>query len=104
MKFVYSGPAFLFAAILCYTIVFFIEKEFPRINAYSYLAMVVVTILLVTAVIVGTIYGQPLYSMTRRGGHTIFIFIVTFAYGLLGIGAYQYEKKRALIQKRDRYK
>lgn len=98
LKFVFSGPAFLFTAILCYTIVFFIEKDFPRLNAYSYLAMVVVTILLLTAVIVGTIYGQPLFSMTRRGGHTIFIFIVTFVYGLQGIGAYLYEKKRALIQ------
>jgi hypothetical protein len=94
MKFVYSGPAFLFTAILCYSIVFFIEKDFPRINAYSYLAMVIVSLLLVAAVIVGTVYGQPVYSMTRRGGHTIFIFIATFVYGLQGIGAYQYEKKR----------
>ena len=77
---IYTAPAFLFAAILLYTIVFFIEKEFPRLNAYSYLVVIVIAILFTIAVAIGSVRQDAVFEASRRAGHTLFNFIITEIY------------------------
>ncbi len=96
IKSIYIGSAFLIAAVLLYTIVFFVSNEFPKINTYSFLAMMIVAVAHGTAVTIGSFSGEPLFSFTRRGGNTLFIFIVTFVYFLQGIGAYYYLNKNEM--------
>ena len=96
IKSIYVGSALLIAAILTYTIVFFVSNEFPKINSYSFLAMMIVAVAHAIAVSIGSFRGEPLFSFTRRGGNTLFIFIVTFVYLLQGIGAYYYVNKKQI--------
>jgi len=94
IKSIYVGSALLVAAILSYTIVFFVSKEFPKINTYSFLAMMIIAVAHAMSVTLGSFLGEPLFSFTRRGGNTLFIFIVTIIYCLQGIGAYYYIIKK----------
>jgi hypothetical membrane protein len=91
-RLIYSSPAFLYAAIFIYTIVYFLDKDFPKINRYSFLAMSTVSILLTITVILGSILGDPLFTLSRRAGHTVFNFIVVILYGLQPLGGYFYVK------------
>jgi hypothetical membrane protein len=91
-RLIYSSPAFLYAAIFIYTIVYFLDKDFPKINRYSFLMMSIVSILLTLTVILGSILGDPLFTLSRRAGHTVFNFIVVILYGLQPLGAYFYVK------------
>ncbi|MHA1220018.1 MAG: hypothetical protein ACTSO5_15265 [Candidatus Heimdallarchaeaceae archaeon] len=83
---IYTAPAFLFGAILSYTIVFFIDKEFPRINAYSFLAMIIITVLFTIAVAIGAIRKDIVFHTSRRAGHTLFNFIVPIIFGFQALG------------------
>ncbi len=83
---IYTAPVFLFGAILAYTIVFFIDKEFPRINAYSFLAMVIVTVLFTITIVIGAVRKDLVFHTSRRTGHTLFNFIVPIVYGLQAVG------------------
>ncbi|MCG3257857.1 MAG: hypothetical protein KAU62_17255 [Candidatus Heimdallarchaeota archaeon] len=91
---IYVSPGFLIGSILVYTIVFFIAKDFPRINAYSFLAMMIVAAMFATAVTIGAIRKDMVFHASRRVGHTFFNFIVTFNYGIQAIGALIYIRNR----------
>ena len=93
---IYIGSGFLVLGIFIYTIVFFLHEDFSKLNKYSFIAFVVIAIAHATTVTVGSIIGEPLYSISRRAGNTLFIFIVTFIYFLQGIGAYYYLKKNEI--------
>ena len=56
--------------------------------------MIVVAVLLVIAIAVLPVYGVSIGQIPRRGGHTIFILLVSLVYGLQGIGAYLYTRKQ----------
>ncbi len=86
VMFIYTAPAFLFGAILAYTIVFFIDKEFPRINAYSFLAMIIISVLFTIAVAIGAIRKDLVFHASRRAGHTLFNFIVPIIFGFQALG------------------
>ena len=87
---IYIGSGFLALAIFIYTAVFFLHEDFSKLNKYSFVAFAVVAIAHATTVTVGSIVGEPLFSISRRAGNTLFIFIVTFIYFLQGLGAYYY--------------
>lgn len=94
---IYVSPGFLIGSILVYTIVFFIAKEFPRINAYSFLALMIVAVMFATAVTIGSILKDTdilVFHASRRLGHTLFNFIVTFSYGIQAFGAYLHAKNK----------
>ena len=90
---IYIGSGFLVLGIYIYTIVFFLHEDFSKLNKYSFVAFVVVSIAHATTVTIGSIIGEPLFTISRRAGNTLFIFIVTFIYFLQGIGAYYYLKE-----------
>jgi len=94
LKMIYLAASVLFTSILIYDIVYFLKKDFSKLNTYSYLAMIIVAILLTLTVAIAPRFGDQLFHASRRGGHTLFIFIVTFIYGLQAIGAYLYVKKQ----------
>jgi len=98
-RLIYSSPAFLYAAIFIYTIVYFLDKDFPKINRYSFLTMAIISVLLTITVIIGSIYGEPIFTLSRRMGHTLFNFIVVIIYGLQPLGAYFYIKNGIIDQK-----
>jgi hypothetical protein len=92
---IYISPGFLVASVLVYTVVFFLAKEFPRINAYSYLALMIVATMFATAVTIGSITEIfEIFHGSRRLGHTLFNFIATFTYGLQSVGAYIHIRRR----------
>ena len=88
-------PIFFFISVLLYIIVFFIEKEFPKINAYSFVALMLAVTALTITVIIGYVQGGELDKTGRRAGNTLFNFIQIFVYGLQGIGAYIYIKRQS---------
>ncbi len=93
---IYVSPGFLIGSILIYTIVFFIAKDFPRINAYSFFALIIIAVMFATAVTIGSIRKDAdilMFHASRRLGHTLFNFIVTFNYGIQAIGAHLHVKK-----------
>ena len=94
IKLIYGAAAFLVAANVCYTIAYFLKRDFPKLNTYSYLVMFIAAFLLMLAVAITPVFGPEISMLPRRGGHTIFIFIVSFVYGLQGIGAYHYTRKQ----------
>ncbi len=83
---IYTAPAFLFGAILAYSIVFFIDKEFPRINAYSFLTMIIITVLFTIAIAIGAVRKDLVFHASRRAGHTLFNFIVPIIFGFQALG------------------
>lgn len=93
-RLIYASAPFLYAAIFVYTIVYFLDKDFPKINRYSYLVMDIVAVLLTTTIILGEVFGEPIFSGSRTTGHTIFNFIVLIIYGLQTLGAYIFVKNR----------
>ncbi|MHA1444409.1 MAG: hypothetical protein ACTSR4_06640 [Candidatus Hodarchaeales archaeon] len=93
-RLIYSAPAFLYTTALLYMIAYFMKKDFPKINAYSFLALLISGILLTITVAIGSIVGEPVFTLSRRAGHTIFIFIVTAIYGVQLIGAAIYLNRR----------
>jgi hypothetical membrane protein len=98
-RLIYSSPAFLYSAILLYTILHFLDKDYPKINRFSFLTMSIVAVLLTITVIIGSILGEPLFTLSRRAGHTVFNFIVVILYGLQPIGAYFIVKKNSIEKK-----
>ena len=46
------------------------------------------------AVAITPVFGEQIGALPQRAVHTLFIFIVSFVYGLQGIGAYLYVKKQ----------
>lgn len=94
LKMIYLAESVLFTSVLIYDIVYFMKKDFSKLNTYSYLALIIVSVLLMLTVAIAPRFGDILFHASRRGGHVIFTFIVTFIYGLQGIGAYLYVKKQ----------
>ncbi|MCE7748065.1 MAG: hypothetical protein GPJ51_06690 [Candidatus Heimdallarchaeota archaeon] len=88
-------PVFFFISVILYIIVFFKEKEFPKINAYSFVALMLAAVALAITVIIGFVQGGELDKIGRRAGNTLFNFIQIFVYGLQGIGAYLYIKRQS---------
>ena len=50
VRLIYGAGAFLFAAVLFYDIAYFLKKDFPKLNTYSYLVMIIIAILLTIAI------------------------------------------------------
>jgi len=94
VRLIYGAGAFLFAAILFYDIAYFLKRDFPKLNTYSYLIMIFIAIFLTIAIAVTPRWGSPISEMPRRAGHTLFIFIVSFIYSLQSIGAVIYTKRQ----------
>lgn len=88
-------PVFFFISVNLYIIVFFIEKEFPKINAYSFVALMLAAIALTITVVIGFVKGGELDKTGRRAGNTLLNFIQILAYGLQGLGAYIYVKRQS---------
>lgn len=97
IKLIYGAVPILFAAILFYDIAYFLKGDFPKLNTYSYLVVIIAAILLTITIAVTPVFGVSIGQIPRRGGHTIFIFLVSFVYGLQGIGAYLYTRKQKEI-------
>ncbi|MBK5112313.1 MAG: hypothetical protein KGD59_10210 [Candidatus Heimdallarchaeota archaeon] len=96
LKMIYLAESVLFTTILIYDIVYFLKKDFSKLNTYSYLAIIIVSVLLMLTIAIAPRFGDELFHASRRGGHVIFTFIVTFVYGLQGIGAYLYVRKQTI--------
>ena len=98
---IYVSPGFLVGSVLIYMIVFFLTEDFPKVNTYSYLGLMIVAVLFATAVTVGSIRKDVdilAFHASRRLGHTLFNFIVTFTYGFQALGAYLFiRNKRNLV-------
>ena len=94
LKIIYLAESVLVTTIIIYDIVYFLKKDFSKLNTYSLLALFIVSVLLMLTVAIAPRFGDILFHASRRGGHVIYTFIVTFIYGLQGIGAYLYVKKQ----------
>jgi len=94
IKLIYGAASFLVAANIIYTIIYFLKRDFSKLNTYSYFVMFIAAFLLMLAVAITPVFGEQIGALPRRAGHTLFIFIVLFVYGLQGIGAYLYVKKQ----------
>ncbi len=94
LKIIYFAESVLVTTIIIYDIVYFLKKDFSKLNTYSLLALFIVSVLLMLTVAIAPRFGDILFHASRRGGHVIYTFIVTFIYGLQGIGAYLYVKKQ----------
>ena len=90
---IYVSPGFLIGTILVYTIVFFMSKSYFRVNAFSFLFLLIIAAMFATAVTIGSFKHDIVFHASRRLGHTLFNFIVTFNYGIQALGAYIYVKK-----------
>lgn len=98
IKLIYGAAAFLVAANTIYTITYFLKRNFSKLNTYSFLVMFIAAFLLMLAVAITPVFGPEIGMLPRRGGHTLFIFIVSFVYGLQGIGAFLYTRKEETLE------
>lgn len=87
-------PIFFFISVILYIVVFFMKKDFPKISAYSLVAMMLVAVALTITVVIGFIQGGELDRVGRRAGNTLFNIFQTLVFGLQGIGAYIYIQRQ----------
>ncbi len=87
-------PAFFFISVVFYMIVFYMNKDFPRINADSYAVLIAAAVAFIITLIVGFVQGGDLDRIGRRAGNTLFNFVQIFVYSLQGIGAYIYIQRQ----------
>lgn len=98
IKLIYGAAAFLVVANIIYTITYFLKRDFSKLNTYSFLVLFIAAFFLMLAVAITPVFGPEIGMLPRRAGHTLFIFIVSFAYGLQGIGTYLYTRKQKEIR------
>jgi len=87
-KFIYSAAPFKYGALICFTIVTFIDKKLPRKFSYQILALLILYFLLAIAIIVGTILGGDINKATRIFGHTLTIFIEVILSSILSLSLF----------------
>jgi len=99
-KFIYSAAPFKFGALICFTIVTFVDKKLPKRFTYLILANLIVYVLLAVAVIVGSILRGDTYKITRIFGHTAAIFIEVIIVSILSLLLFIYLSKTSKLRLR----
>jgi hypothetical protein len=87
-------PTFFFFSVVLYIIAFFMKRDFPKINAYSLIFVILTALALAITVAISNKQGGEFDVIARRMGNTIFNIIQTVVSGFLGLGAYVYIQRQ----------
>ena len=96
-----AGPLIEFFAVLFFAIVFMSDERVPKLSSYTFFAMFFLAIFYVIFVIIGLIVNGDFEYMVRRGGHTIFNFLIVTGYIIQGVGLYLFVKKLEQIPQNE---
>ena len=91
-------PIFFFLSVVLYLVVFFMKKDFPKINAYSLTTVTLAALALGIVVAIANNQGGEFDRIARRLGNTIFNMIQTIVFCILGFGAYIYIQRQNKIE------
>ncbi len=100
-KIIFSASGFLVATTIIYLIVFFMNKQYPKLGIYSYLILFMGEFAFMVAIIVGSILQEPIQEHIRRAGNTTFIFLSILIYALQFIGLSKYYQQKLCVQENN---
>jgi hypothetical protein len=92
MTIVIIAPLFQYIAVILYTIAYFIDRNLPKINWYSFLVVSIAAITLSALVGIANRVGGDFRFITNRLGTNLFNFLSIIIYIIQGVSLYLYLK------------
>lgn len=90
----YSVEAFLIAAITLYIAVYFLRKDFPRLNISAFLFLIISAFIYAMVILCAYLFQESIITVCFRMGHTMYIYATIIAYGLQPISGVIYLKRK----------
>ena len=97
MTFVVMAPLFQYLAVILFTIVYFIDGGFPKLNLYTFLFLSVISITFSVIVGIATSVGGDFHFISNRLGTNLFNYLSIAIFIIQGLSLYFYLKKQDQI-------